>query len=82
MYIPSGRDRVRLVGRNEVFFVLAVDLEKCRPDVIPLDGDAYVEPRVPFEMIKPYEERSAARRDVNGAGLVDSRADMSSMGSE
>lgn len=65
MYIPSARERVRLAGRREVFFVLAVDLEKRRADMIPMDGVPYVEHDVPFALIESYEERSARRGTKN-----------------
>lgn len=58
MYVPSARERVRLAGRRELFFVLAVDLEHCCADVIPLDGMAYVEHGLPFASIELYEERT------------------------
>ena len=61
MYVPKAREKVRLLGRREVFFVLAVNLEECSADMIPLDGMTHVEHGVPFALIELYEERSARR---------------------
>lgn len=40
MYIPAGRERVEIVGRQGVFFVLHVDREEGCARVIPLTGQA------------------------------------------
>ena len=57
MYIPGEtRERVRVAGRAEVFFVLAIDADSNTADLIPLNGLAYVEERVPFTKLFPYDE--------------------------
>ena len=57
MYIPGARERVHMAGRAEVFFVLAIDADANTADLIPLNDPAYVEERVPFNKLFPYDEK-------------------------
>jgi len=52
MYIPAARERVRVEGRTEVYFVLAVDRDEQTAYVVDLRGHGYVE-GVRFAAIAP-----------------------------
>ena len=56
MYIPQGREQVKLTGRSGVFRVVWIDHERQRADLLPLDGPLTAEQNVPFSEIEPYRE--------------------------
>ena len=54
MYIPAARERVEVVGRAGLYFVLAVDHERQFATVIPLaDAGIYVEDLL-FGQLRPH----------------------------
>lgn len=54
MYIPAARERVQILGRAGVFFVLAVDLNEQFATVIPLIGAPSYFDDVLFTNLRPY----------------------------
>jgi hypothetical protein len=56
MYVPRARERVQLVGRSGVFFVVWVDHEQKEADLIPLHGAASVEEIVSFSELEAYSQ--------------------------
>jgi hypothetical protein len=57
MYVPSARERVEVVGRPEMFFVLTVNREAQYAEVVSLSKD----PRllvVSFKDVRPYLQDS------------------------
>ena len=56
MYIPAGRERVQIVGRQGVFLVLHVDHEEQSAHVIALEGRNYFAEDIPFSLIRPQKD--------------------------
>jgi hypothetical protein len=56
--IPRVRERVRIDGREDVFLVVWVDLEREVADLIPIDDGGALEEGVPFHSIRPLAEDS------------------------
>jgi hypothetical protein len=54
--IPRVRERVRIDGRDEVFLVVWVDLEREVVDLIPIAEGGAVEESVPFRAIHPVAD--------------------------
>lgn len=76
MYIPCAREKVRVAGRPEVFFVLTVYSHASYADVIPLSGVAYIERQVPFTLLEPYDggrKHAGARVRQNEGVRADKR---------
>jgi hypothetical protein len=51
--IPRVRERVRIDGRDDLFLVVWVDLERELVDLIPIAEGGTVEESVPFRAIHP-----------------------------
>ena len=58
MYIPAARERVRIRGRERVYFVLTVDRDAGGAYVVDLEGECQVEP-VNFDLIFPVNQGQA-----------------------
>ncbi len=58
MHVPAEREHVHIKGREEIYFVLAVDRELGNVYVIDLGGSRNVE-TVNFEELVPIEQSSA-----------------------
>lgn len=56
MSAPATRERVRIVGRGEVFLVVSVDHERQVADLIPLHQGTLAEEDVPFSALEPAGE--------------------------
>jgi len=54
--IPRVRERVRIEGRDDVFLVVWVDLEREVVDLIPIVDGGALEESVPFHAIHPVGE--------------------------
>jgi len=54
--IPRVRERVRIDGRDDVFLVVWVDLEREVADLIPIAEGGAVEEGVPFQAIHPVTD--------------------------
>ena len=57
MYAPGPRDFVAVDGRDGRFFVLTVDQDAGRADLVALDGHPYLLSKVPFSQLKPYRQQ-------------------------
>ena len=54
--IPRVRERVRIEGRDDVFLVVWVDLEREVVDLIPIAEGGALEECVPFRAIHPVAD--------------------------
>ena len=54
MYVPQAKERVKIIGRSDVFLVLRVDEEQQAADLFPLHFAIFIEEGVPFSDLEPY----------------------------
>jgi hypothetical protein len=54
--IPKVRERVRIEGRDDLFLVVWVDLERGVADLIPIADGGGLEESVPFRLIQPVAD--------------------------
>jgi hypothetical protein len=54
--IPRVRERVRIDGRDDVFLVVWVDLERELVDLIPIAEGGALEENVPFRVVRPVAD--------------------------
>jgi hypothetical protein len=54
--IPRVRERVRIDGRDDMFLVVWVDIEREVADLIPIAAGGALEENVPFHAILPHAD--------------------------
>ena len=53
--MPHVSEVVALAGRDEAFLVLYVDEAQRNVDVIPVEDDGFVEEKISFDEVRPWE---------------------------
>lgn len=58
--IPSVRERVLIEGREGLFLVVSIDLQRKVADLVPVHGRADLEEDVPLSLLRRLAEPSSS----------------------